>query len=246
MSQARGIMRLLAIGAHPDDVDILCGGTLALYAAAGHHVSIAIATSGNAGSATLTAEEIGTVRRREAEASCRVIGADLIWLGFDDEWLFNDRETRSAFIDAYRLARPDYVITHHPDDYHPDHRVTADVAEDARIPSAVRLVKTTLPALEDIPRLYRMDTVGGVGFEPEIFVDISETMPTKMAMVRAHASQRGWVEQTLGMNLEEFMRGQNALRGQQAGCELAEAFRAVATYPPARPDLPPLGAIVQS
>lgn len=234
-------MRLLAIGAHPDDVDILCGGTLARYADAGHSVTIAVATNGNAGSSTLAADEIARIRRAEAEASCAVIGAELLWLDFDDEWLFDDRQTRTAFIDAYRHADPDIVITHDPNDYHPDHRVTANVAEDARIPSAVPLVSTALPALARIPRLYRMDNVAGVGFEPELYVDITSTVGAKAAMVAAHESQKEWLRDVFEMEYIDFMLAQNRQRGTEAGCEYAEAFRLVDTYPPARPDLPPLG-----
>lgn len=234
-------MRILAIGAHPDDVDILCGGTLARYADAGHDVVIAVATNGNAGSATLTSDEIGRIRRGEAEASCALIGAELIWLDFDDEWLFDDRPTRTAFIDAYRHAAPDFVITHDPADYHPDHRITATVAEDARIPSAVRLVTTALPALAAIPRMYRMDNVGGIGFEPDLYVDISEVIDIKSSMVAAHESQKEWLREIFGMEYVDYMREGNRRRGREAGVEYAEAFRLVPTYPPARPELPPLG-----
>ena len=91
-------MNVLAIGAHPDDIEMQCAGTLALYARAGHKVFMAVATNGNVGSPTHTREEIGAIRRKEQEASCSLIGASLIWMDFDDEWLFNDRATRIRFI----------------------------------------------------------------------------------------------------------------------------------------------------
>lgn len=234
-------MEILAIGAHPDDTDILCGGTLALYAQAGHQVTVAIATNGNVGSTSLTREEIAEVRYREAAASCALIDANLIWMDFDDEWLFDDRPTRTRFIDAYREARPDIVIAPSTSDYHPDHRIAGQVAEDARIPAAVRLVQTTLPALEQIPKLYTMDTVGAIEPGLNIYVDISSVIETKTAMVESHASQESWLKHIFDMTYIEFMQSQAAQRGSESGVSFAEAFREIPCYPPSRPDLPSLG-----
>lgn len=236
-------MNILAIGAHPDDTDILCGGTLALYAHAGHKVFVAVATNGNVGSTTLTREEIATIRHREAMDSCAVIGAELIWMDFDDEWLFNDRGTRIRFLDAYRQARPDIVLAHSTADYHPDHRVAGQVAADAQIPAAVRLVETALPALDQIPKLYTMDTVGQIGPAVDTYVDITEVIDVKTDMVRAHVSQESWLSHIFDMSYIEFMRSQASVRGTEAGVTFAEAFNEVACYPPARPDLPTLGVV---
>jgi LmbE family N-acetylglucosaminyl deacetylase len=236
-------MKIMAVGAHPDDVDILCGGTLALYAEAGHEVWVAVATNGNVGSTTLTHDEIAAIRHEEALNSCAVIGAHLIWMDFDDEWLFDDRPTRTRFIDAYREARPDIVLAHSTDDYHPDHRIAGQVTADAQIPAAVRLVETTLPALEHIPKLYTMDTVGQISTEPNLLVDISAVIETKTAMLLAHRSQQDWLAHIFDMSYVEFMRSQGAQRGAELGVAFAEAFREVPTYPPSRPDLPPLGVV---
>jgi LmbE family N-acetylglucosaminyl deacetylase len=232
-------MRVLAIGAHPDDVEVLCAGTLAHYAARGDEVWIAIATKGDVGSPTHTREEIAAIRRAEAEASCRLIGAQLIWMGFDDEWLFNDRPTRTRFIEAYREARPDVVFTHSPVDYHPDHRAAGQIAIDARIPSAVRLVETEHPALTTIPRLLMMDTVGRTDFVPEIYVDITDTFAAKSRMLSCHVSQDTWLQHLYGMRYVEFIAEQASARGAECGVAQAEAFCEVATYPPA-PDPEPL------
>ena len=84
-------MRVLAVGAHPDDLELLCGGTLAKYAQLGHHVTMAVATNGEVGSMTLTKEEIAAVRKAEAAAAAAVIGADFVWMGYPDEFLFPRR-----------------------------------------------------------------------------------------------------------------------------------------------------------
>ncbi len=226
-------MNVLAIGAHPDDLEILAGGTLALYAAAGHRVTMAVATNGNVGSPTLGRDEIAAIRRDEAQAAADVIGAELVWMDFDDEWLFNDRPTRERFIDVIRAARPDVVFAHSPTDYHPDHRVAGQVTVDARIPAAVRLVETTLPAAEKIPHVFLMDNVGGVDFEPEVHVDVSSVLEVKERMLRCHRSQDGWLRAIYdGMDYVAFMREHAAARGAQAGFPWAESFREVKTHPP--------------
>lgn len=225
-------MKVLAIGAHPDDVEVLCAGTLAQLAAAGHEIWIGIATNGNVGSPTMSAGEIASIRRAEAEAACAVLGAQLIWMDFDDEWLFNDRPTRARFIDAIREAGPDMMFVHNPDDYHPDHRTAAVVSLDARIPSAIRLVETSLPALQTIPAVFMMDTLGALDFTPEMYVDITATMETKRTMLGKHASQDAWLQDLYGMSYLDFITEQAEKRGAEAGVRYAEAFRLVRTYPP--------------
>jgi len=98
-------MRVLAVGAHPDDLEMLCGGTLAKYTQQGHQVTMAVATNGEVGSMTLPKEEIAAVRKAEAEAAAAVIGADFVWMGYPDEFLFSREDTRLAFINLMRRAR---------------------------------------------------------------------------------------------------------------------------------------------
>ena len=137
-------MRVLAIAAHPDDIEWLCGGTLALCAQRGDEVFIAIATNGNVGTGdpSISREQIAEIRHKEAIASASLIGAKVIWMNFDDEWLFNNETTRTRFIDAIREARPDIMFVLSENDYHPDHRLAGTIAIDSRIPASVPLVKT--------------------------------------------------------------------------------------------------------
>jgi LmbE family N-acetylglucosaminyl deacetylase len=226
-------MNVLAIGAHPDDLEILCGGTLALYAAAGHRVTMAVATNGNVGHPTLGRDEIAALRHAEQQASAEVIGAELVWMDFDDEWLFNDRPTRERFIDVIRGCSPDVVFAHSPSDYHPDHRAAGQLTVDSRIPAAVRLVETTLPAAERIPHVFLMDNVGGVDFVPEVHVDVTDVLATKERMLLCHRSQDAWLRAIYdGMDYVSFMREHTAARGAEAGVAFAESFREVRTHPP--------------
>ncbi|MCY0150166.1 PIG-L family deacetylase [Hoeflea sp. G2-23] len=226
-------MNILAIGAHPDDIELQCAGTLALYAAQGHKVFMAIATNGNVGSPHLSRDEIGAVRHKEQIASCALIGAELIWMDFDDEWLFNDRPTRTRFIDAIRQADPDVMIIHGRTDYHPDHRVSGQVAEDARIPASVRLVETSLPHINKVPHLFYMDNPVGLEFEPEAYVDISSVIETKRKMLLSHESQDSWIRAVFGehTSITDMMEKNAASRGSAAGVAYAEGFREVKTFP---------------
>ncbi|WP_309119882.1 PIG-L deacetylase family protein [Paenibacillus sp.] len=224
-------MRVLAIGAHPDDVEILCGGTMAKYALRGDDVSIMIATNGNVGSASLTKDEIAEVRRKEAEASAAIIGAELIWMGYDDEFLFHDRATRTAFINAIRRAAPDVMFVHGVNDYHPDHRICGEIAVDCRIPVTVPLIVTEYPALPRIPHVFIMDNLGGIGFEPEHYVDITDVYDIKCRMIRSHESQDEWLQYQYGMDYVSFVSKSSAVRGMAIGVQHAEAFRSLPMYP---------------
>jgi LmbE family N-acetylglucosaminyl deacetylase len=223
-------MRVLAIGAHPDDVENFCGGTLIKYARAGHDVTIAIATRGDVGSPTGTHEEIAEIRHAEALRACELIGADLIWMGYDDEFLFNDRPTRVSFIDAIRQARPDVMFILSEDDYHPDHRTTGTIARDARIPASVRLVETSLPPTT-IPTTFIMDTYTGANFEPQGYVDISDVIEVRQQMLACHESQAAWMEDVFDADMGDQATRVAQMRGLQAGCAHAEGFRLLADPP---------------
>jgi LmbE family N-acetylglucosaminyl deacetylase len=224
-------MRVLAIGAHPDDIEILCGGTLAKCAARGDQITIMIATNGNVGSPTLSREEIAEVRKQEAQRSADILGADLIWVGYDDEFLFHDRESRMTFINHIRRAKPDFMFVHSANDYHPDHRICGEIAIDARIPATVRLIETEYPPLAKVPHVFLMDTIGVVGFEPEHYVDITETYDVKCQMLKCHQSQDIWLQAIYGMDYIEFVGKMSAMRGMSKGVKYAEAFRSLPLYP---------------
>jgi len=225
-------MNILAIGAHPDDIEMQCAGTLALYKEQGHEIFVAVATNGNVGSPVLSREEIGNIRHKEQITSCEMIGAELIWMDYDDEWLFNDRSTRTRFIDAIRQAKPDVIFAHGPTDYHPDHRAVAQLSEDARIPSSIRLVETTLPHLEHVPHLFFMDNVAGIGFEPEAYVDISSVIDLKREMLLCHQSQDAWMRALFDdCSITDLMDKNAAQRGAALGVNYAEAFKEVKTFP---------------
>ena len=247
---------ILAIHAHPDDVEILAGGTLALLAAVGHRVEIVSMTPGDCGSRDCPPEEIALIRRQEATASARRIGAGYHCAEFRDLAIFNDDPSRRRVTGLLRTVRPDVVITASPADYLCDHEATSALVRDACFAAAVRnytaAANSAAPALAAIPHLYFMDPIGGVDREnravrADFYVDIASQFETKRAMLAEHASQRAWLLAQHGvddylMAMERWTRE----AGRRAGVVLAEGFRHYQGHPyPAAPLLEDLleGAI---
>ncbi len=218
-------MNVLFVGAHPDDIECWAGGTAARYGQEGHQLFFCVATNGNVGSSTLPQAEIAAIRHREARHAAEVVGAELIWLGEDDEFLVDVRATRLKFIDAFRIARPDVVFCHWLEDYNPDHSISGRLVDDCISMAKIPLIKTDHPPTNKIPPVYFMDTPAGVNFVPEVFVDITATFAKKVEMVRRHASQGAWMTDMFGYSVEAFLEIPARYRGLQAGCPMAEAFR---------------------
>lgn len=221
-------MNILAIGAHPDDVELCCGGTLAKYAKQGHKVFTATTTNGNIGSATLPMEEIARIRKEEARRAAAIIGAEYICLDYDDEMLFEDKQARIAIIDLIRYCKADVIITHNPTDYNPDHELTSKLVRDVAVMIPIRKIETRSPACDTIPALVYMEPSKGVGFIPTEYVDISAEMETKMEMLAQHESQVSWMAANYGDVKGNFMdqyRIMSAYRGFQCGVDYAEGFR---------------------
>lgn len=224
-------MKVLAMGAHPDDVEATCGGTLALYRELGATIFIAIATRGDIGAPTGTRDEIAEMRKQESIDAAGLVGADVIWMGYDDEFLFSTRETRMSFIDAIRRAQPDVMFVLSPNDYHPDHRTAGQIARDARIPASVPLIDSAYPYIDRIPTVFVADTMGGQNFAPEGYVDITSVADIKWEMLARHDSQRKWHAALYPGEFGDFAKHLSRLRGLQAGSDYAEGFQLLHDYP---------------
>ncbi len=223
-------MKVLAIGAHPDDIENFCAGTLILLADQGHEIFIAIATKGDIGHPTGTREKIALMRQEEAQASCDLIGAKLIWMGYDDEFLFSNRESRLSFIDAIREAQPDLMFILSEQDYHPDHRIAGTIARDARIPASVPLIKTAFPPAE-VPTTFIMDTYLGQNFVPEGYVDVTSVIERRKEMLAQHVSQVAWMERIFETDMDDDSTRIAKQRGQEAGVPFAEGFQLLGDHP---------------
>ena len=223
--------RILAVGAHPDDIEISCAGTLAKYAQQGVQVSIAVATDGSAGHMIIPAKELAEIRHREAEKAAKIIGADFYWMGYVDEYLFEDIETRLRFVELIRKAKPDVIITHNPEDYHPDHRAVSRLMFDASFVSSLKNVTTESPFHPGVQPLYYFDTITGTSFQPTEYVDVTDTFEIKKEMLACHDSQIRWLRDHDNVDLHDMMEILTRARGYQSGVAFAEGFRAEPVWP---------------
>jgi len=219
-------MRVLAVGAHPDDLEILCGGTLSRYVEEGHEVIMAMVANGDLGSFMHQRHEIAALRADEARASARVAGADHLSLGVPDgEVNAASPEQRRLVIDLVREAGPDVIITHAPNDYMTDHNETSKLVFDTSFLATIPLLETSQPPHGAVPPLLYMDTLAGLQFEPTEFVDITAHLDTKLAMFSEHRTQLEWLRDHDGVDMLEQLRTVARFRGLQCGVDYAEGFR---------------------
>jgi LmbE family N-acetylglucosaminyl deacetylase len=203
-------MKIFAIGAHPDDLEIYMGGTIAAFQAQGDEVVMATATDGAQGGAN-TGPELVRIRRREANAGAAVFGLKPVMLGFTDGGLRADGPVIDRIAALIREERPQLVITHPPNDYHGDHRALSD---------AVRI------AANFISPVMWMDTLMGVGFAPTHYIDVTAYFPKKLRAIRKHKSQDPERFVEMAELSDRYRSAQcNAPRGY------AEAFRFEPIFP---------------
>ena len=235
MTTDQTIKSVLAVGAHPDDIEIVCAGTLAKYANQGVKVSIAVATDGSAGHMIIPPKELAEIRHQEAENAAKIIGADFYWLGYGDEFLFEDINTRMGFVELIRKAKPDLILTHSAEDYHPDHRVLSRMMFDASFVSGLKNVETESPYHPGVQPLYYFDTISGLNFQPTEFVDITDTFEIKQQMLSCHQSQIKWLKDHDDVDFLFMTETVIRTRGYQCGVKFAEAFRPEMVWPRPRP-----------
>ncbi len=234
-------IRVLALHAHPDDIEFQCAGTLALLREEGCHLTLATMTPGDCGSAEHDAEAISEIRRAEARAAADLIGADCLCLEFRDLAIFNDDESRRRVTEVLRRVRPDIILTAPPVDYLSDHEMTSLLVRDAcftaPLPNYVTRQWEPAPPLGRIPHLYYVDAIEGKDrdgrSQPAGFhVDVSRVFDLKRRMLACHASQRNWLLRQHG--IDEYLDSQQkwgAHRGAEIGVAQAEAFRQYLGHP---------------
>ncbi len=143
----------------------------------------------------------------------------------------NHQGTVNKLVDLIRRGQPDVIITHSPDDYMKDHVEVSRLVFDASFSASVPHFTTPTPGAAMITPLYYMDTLAGVNFLPEEYVDISETIDVKLKALDCHASQIRWLKDHDGIDFLDFVRTVSKFRGLQCGVAYAEGFRMCATWP---------------
>jgi len=233
--------RILAIHAHPDDTEILAGGTLNLLASKGHKITVVTMTPGDCGSADLSAEEIASVRRQEAQHAAAMIGAEYFCAEFRDFAFYSDDPSRRRVVEVLRKVRPDLILTASPVDYMADHEAASMLVRDACFGAPVKNFATgaerPAPPLASIPHLYFMDPIGGVDREgkpvlPDFVVDVEPFFEEKKMMLAKHKSQREWLLKHHGIDdYLDMMERWTRECGRRAGVEFGEGFRIYKGHP---------------
>ena len=225
-------MRVLAIGAHPDDIEIACSGTLAKCVKRGDTVIVCHASSGNLGHVIIPPDELTVMRHEEAVKAGKMAGIEVIAGGFDDLEIYEgNKEARDKMVDVIRYADPDVIITHDPDDYMPDHVSVSKLVFDASFTATLPNYHTanTTNAVKLVP-IYYMDTLAGVGFNPTEYVDVTEYIDLKLQMLECHESQIVWMRDHDGIDFPDMVRTCSRYRGYQCGADYAEGFRQCQVY----------------
>jgi LmbE family N-acetylglucosaminyl deacetylase len=227
--------RALAAMAHPDDAEILAGGTLFHLKALGWELGILTMTSGDCGSMTHTREEITSMRHAEAEAAAGFLGAWYGCAGMRDIEIFVNVDNMRRVVERMRSFAPDLIITHSPVDYMLDHEETSRLVRGAAFALAIPLYRThrTPPAnaTPATPALYYADPIEGIDpmgerIRPQFYVDISGTIEQKREMLKFHRSQREWLRAHHG--IDEYLNRMTEWAesyGRECGAAYAEGFR---------------------
>lgn len=223
---------VLAVGAHPDDMELLCAGTLALLHAKDWQVELATMTPGDCGSRTRSRAEISAIRRSEAAASAALLGGNYQCLECDDVFIAYDRPTLLKVIGLIRRVKPEIVFTMSPEDYMVDHETTSAIVRTACFSAGMKNISTDgSEPFPGIPHLYYLDPVEGKDIlgnliHPTTIIDISGTIEKKEEMFLCHESQRDWLTAHHGVDKGmQSMRALSMLRGSEVGVRFAEGFR---------------------
>ena len=204
-------MNILALGAHPDEIEIYMFGALAAWKALGARLAFAIATDGSKGG-KLDPAELARLRRSEATAAAALLDVVPEFLGFADGELTADAGLVAALKRLMADTEPDLIVTHAPNDYHGDHRALSD---------AVRIASSF-----QAPVLWA-DTMQGVGFMPTHYIETTAHVGIKAEAIRAHASQK---PERFVVRTEQLA----AFRASQANAAdgiYAEAYRFEPSFP---------------
>lgn len=219
---------ILAFGAHPDDVELGCGGTLIAAVAKGKKVGIIDLTKGELGT-----RGNSSIRLKEAQLASHLIGASIREnLGMPDGFFENNKENQLAIIEIIRCYQPDIILCNATDDRHPDHARAAQLVETASFLSGLVKIQTTNKGV--VQNAWRANQVfhyiQSKSLLPHFVLDISEHIDKKMEAILAHASQfydsKSIEPDTFisGISFIEFIKSRAKELGHQIGVEYAEGF----------------------
>ena len=223
---------VLSLGAHPDDAEFFCTGTLALLEKKGWQIHIATMTPGDCGTVQYSRDEISKIRRAEAAKAAGILNGSYHCLESNDIFIMYDRPALLKAIELVRKVRPAIVLTTSPTDYMVDHEMASKIAQTACFACGVVNIETAgAEPFEPIPYLYYMDPVEGkdnlgTKIKAGTIVDISDVMDAKEKMLCCHESQRNWLLEHHG--IDDYVIAMKRLgqeRGREINSQFAEGFR---------------------
>ena len=223
-------MNVLAVGCHPDDVEIACSGTLAKCVKRGDKVTVCHVANGNMGHEVIMPDELRVMRAEEAKKAGSMAGIEVVTLDVGDLLVDgSSMEQRDALAKLIIDVQPDFIITHGKTDYMPDHVAVSKLVFDATFVASVPRYNGGKKA-ELTPICY-MDNLAGVNFVPTEYVDISEEIDLKLNMLECHESQLKWMRDHDNIDFAEFVKTCSRYRGLQCGVDYAEGFTQELAWP---------------
>ena len=226
------VQRLIVVAAHPDDLETICGGTIALLAQRGVKIFSVNCTLGDIGTqdSATTRPALATARLRETEEAAAILGVEqVVSLGRHDGELVADLELRAQIARLYRITQADTLLTFDPfwpGQVHPDHRAAGQAAIDAYMPSKMPLyrpehLREPSAGLGALQRVFLFST----DREPDVFVDVSASYAVKLAACLAHRSQF-----PNGLDSLQWLQSMDEARGQAIGAAQAESFKRMTVW----------------
>ncbi|MBR5506915.1 MAG: PIG-L family deacetylase [Clostridia bacterium] len=229
-------MNVLAIGCHPDDMEINCAGTLAKCVKRGDNVTVCHVANGDLGHAIIQPDELRIIRRDEARKAGSLAGIKVVTCDIGDVMVYEgSKEQRDKVVDIIRECDPDFIITHAPNDYMPDHVAVSRLVFDASFAASVPHYKTSVDAVSKVTPIYYMDNLAGLGFIPTDYVDITDEIDLKLEMLECHESQLKWMRDHDHIDFADFVKTCAKYRGLQSNCQYAEGFTQCLVYPKIQP-----------
>ena len=204
------IINVLAIGCHPDDLEIACFGTLARCVKRGDVVTICHVANGSRGHVVIKPDALRLIRLEEARQAGAMIGAAVVTLDVPDLVVnSDDPEQTRVMINVIRTAQPDLIITHSPRDYMKDHQEVQKLVFDASFSASIPSLQTGVPGVAAITPLFK----------------------EKLAALDTHHSQTDWMREHDHIDFLEFVRTCSRFRGLQCGVQYAEGYQLCQTWP---------------
>lgn len=219
-------MNVLAISCHPDDMEINCSGTLLKCKKRGDNVTVCHVANGNMGHVEIPPEELGPMRIKEAQNSGELAGFKIVTLDVGDLLVDEtSKEQHDKLVKVIRDAKPDFIITHAPDDYMRDHVATSKLTFAASFAASVPHYEPQLGEATPLTPIFYMENAANVDCEPEYYVDITDELETKLQMLACHKSQLVWLMDHDNVDILQNTCTYAAFRGMQCGVKYAEGFR---------------------